>query len=168
MWKRNNFVMTPNSVMKLQVFCHIQCNFFGHTLFWPHPSILLLSILLLRYKWRWRQTQLQTRNTISLGLDWNHQYIIEKSRSDFGDILTCIHERLCCLGDKKKVPSIKGYRSYTVRTALHRTQGTLFILLLAKLDRMKIRVSSFPILHSSSILIWYELIFCFGRTLNEL
>ena len=41
-------------------------------LFWPHPSILLLSILLLRYKWRWRQTQLQTRNTnlLCLKLNW--------------------------------------------------------------------------------------------------
>ena len=35
---------------------------------------------------------------------------------------------------------------------LQRTQGTLFILLVAKLDRMKHRVSSLPMLHSSSIL----------------
>ena len=35
---------------------------------------------------------------------------------------------------------------------LHRTQGTLFILLVAKLERMKHLVSSLPMLHSSSIL----------------
>ena len=34
----------PNSVMKLQVFCHIQCNFFGHTLQFYYFQFYYLGI----------------------------------------------------------------------------------------------------------------------------
>lgn len=45
--------------------------------------------------------------------------------------LTWMQLFVCCLGDRKKVPSISGYLSKMVMMFLHKTQGTLFILLLA-------------------------------------
>ena len=44
---------------------------------------------------------------------------------------TLMQEFECCRGLKKKVPSMRGYRSKMYMMFLQSTQGTLFILLLA-------------------------------------
>lgn len=65
--------------------------------------------------------------------------------------LTSMHPLECCFGDKKKVPSTKGYLSNTSMGSSHNMQATRLLCWAAKEDRMNNLVSSFPWFPSSSI-----------------
>lgn len=68
--------------------------------------------------------------------------------------LTCRQFLRCCLGDKKKVPSIRGYWSNISMMLWHKTHVTRDNRAAAKFDKTKHLVSSLPQLPSSSI--WNE------------